>query len=204
MNQVVPRFSLLKRFGTYSVYASVGQGFNPPAAGIFNDFLNPDGTVNDLRSSTGWNYEIGSRGGSKNGRLFYDVALYNLNVQDAIISRLFEISPGVNAERKTNAGEVRQTGLEILTGVNLTTNADNFWYGSQLRVGYTFNDFEYTDYQTFQTVGFDNDFNPILEDVDYSGQDVPGTIPHSFLVMADIRTQVGAYLNFTLNTYDET
>ncbi|MEM9859376.1 MAG: TonB-dependent receptor plug domain-containing protein [Bacteroidota bacterium] len=42
VNQIVPRFSVLKRFGTYSIYASAGQGFNPPAAGIFNDFLNPD------------------------------------------------------------------------------------------------------------------------------------------------------------------
>ncbi len=205
VNQAVPRFSVLKRFGTYSIYASAGQGFNPPAAGIFNDFLNPDGTVNsDLRSSTGWNFEIGSRGNSKNGRFFYDVALYNLNVQNAIISRLFEISPGVNAERKTNAGEVRQTGIEALAGINFTTNPDDFWYRSQMRIGYTFNDFEYVDYQTFQAVDFDQDFNPINEPVDYSGQEVPGTIPHSFLVMLDVRTKVGAYLNFTLNTYDET
>ncbi len=204
VNQAVPRFSLLKRFGTYSIYVSAGQGFNPPAAGIFNDFLNPDGTTNnDLRSSTGWNFEIGSRGGGKNGRFFYDLALYNLNVQNAIISRLFEISPGVNAERKTNAGEVRQTGIEALVGINVATDSDNFWYGSQLRVGYTFNDFEYVDYQTVRSE-FDQDFNTIFVPVDYSGQEVPGTIPHSFLVMADIRTKVGAYLNFTLNTYDET
>lgn len=205
VNQVVPRFSILKRFGTYSIYASAGQGFNPPAAGIFNDFLNPDGSVNtNLQPSTGWNYEIGSRGSSKNGLFFYDVALYNLNVQDAIISRLFEISPGVNAERKTNAGEVRQTGIEALAGTNIATDPEDFWYGSKLRVGYTFNDFEYVDYQTFQAVGFDQDFNPINEPVDYSGQEVPGTIPNSFLVMADVRTKVGAYLSFTLNTYDET
>ena len=205
VNQFVSRFSLLKKFGTYSVYASAGQGFNPPAAGIFNDFLNPDGSVNtDLQPSTGWNFEVGSRGNTKNGKLFYDVSFYNLNVQDAIIGRLFEISPGVNAERKTNAGEVRQTGIETLVGYNITTDQDNFWFGSQLRVGYTFNDFEYEDYQTFVTLGFDDFFNPINEEVDYSGQEVPGTIPHSFLVMVDIKTKVGAYLNFTLNTYDET
>lgn len=204
VNQVVPRFSVLKRFGTYSIYASAGQGFNPPAAGIFNDFLNPDGTVNsDLQSSTGWNYEIGSRGGSRNGLFFYDVAVYNLNVQDAIISRLFEISPGVNAERKTNAGEVRQTGVETLAGINITTDPDDFWYGSQLRVGYTFNDFEYVDYQTFRSET-DENFNTTFIPVDYSGQEIPGTIPHSFLVMADVRAKVGAYLNFTLNIYDET
>ncbi|MEM0939226.1 MAG: TonB-dependent receptor [Bacteroidota bacterium] len=204
VNQIVPRFSVLKRFGTYSIYASAGQGFNPPAAGIFNDFLNPDGTVNsDLQSSTGWNYEIGSRGGSRNGLFFYDLAVYNLNVQDAIISRLFEISPGVNAERKTNAGEVRQTGVETLAGINITTDPDDFWYGSQLRVGYTFNDFEYVDYQTFRSET-DENFSTTFVPVDYSGQEIPGTIPHSFLVMADIRTKVGAYLNFTLNTYDET
>lgn len=131
------------------------------------------------------------------------MAVYNLNVQDAIISRLFEISPGVNAERKTNAGEVRQTGVETLAGINITTDPDDFWYGSQLRVGYTFNDFEYVDYQTFRSET-DENFSTTFVPVDYSGQEIPGTIPHSFLVMADIRTKVGAYLNFTLNTYDET
>ena len=203
VSQLSPRLSVLKKLGTYSVYISASHGFNPPASGLFNDFLNPDGSVNDLQSSTGWNLEVGSRGSSRNGYFFYDVAAYNLTVNDAIISRLFEISPGVNAERKTNAGEVRQTGVEALAGINVTTNPEDFWYGSQLRVGYTFNDFEYEDYQTVQTE-FDQDFNPVFVPVDFSNQEIPGTIPHSWVIMADAKTKVGAYLNFTLNTYDET
>lgn len=204
VDKAVPRFSLLKKFGTYSAYVALGQGFNPPAAGIFNDFLNFDGSVNeDLQASTGWNFEIGSRGNTKNGLFFYDIAYYNLRVKDAIISRLFEISSGVNAERKTNAGEVQQIGIEALAGVNFATNPDNFWNGSQLRVGYTFNDYEYADYQTFRTE-FDADFNSIFVPVDYSGKEIPGTIPSAFLVLLDIKTKPGFYLNYTFNSYDET
>lgn len=194
VNQLAPRFSILKKIGTYSFHASASQGFSPPAAGVSSDFLNPDGSVNNLQASTGWNFEIGSRGSSKNGLFFYDITAYDLLIQDAIIRRLFEISPGVNAERKTNAGEVKQRGVEAIIGLNLTTNRDDFWYGSQLRVGYTYNDYEYKDYQTV-TSGVP---------VDYSGQVVPGTIPHSWLIMADIKTQAGIYLNFTFNHYDET
>ncbi len=202
--KLVPRFSLLKKVGTTAVYVAAGQGFSPPAAGIFNDFLNFDGSVNaNLRASFGWNLELGSRGNTSNGRLFYDVAAYRLLVQDAIISRLFEISPGVNAERKTNAGKVQQLGLEALVGLNLSPVEGSFWQGSQLRAGYTFNDFEYTDYRTV-TTDFDTDFNPIYSDVDYSGQEVPGTIPHTTVVMLDLRTKPGLYLNYTLNAYAAT
>ncbi len=194
VNQLASRFSILKKIGTYSFHASASQGFSPPAAGVSSDFLNPDGSVNNLQASTGWNFEIGSRGSSKNGLFFYNITAYDLLIQDAIIRRLFEISPGVNAERKTNAGEVKQRGVEAIVGLNLTTNRDDFWYGSQLRVGYTYNDYEYKDYQTV-TSGVP---------VDYSGQVVPGTIPHSWLIMADIKTQAGIYLNFTFNHYDKT
>ena len=204
VNKMVPRVSVLKKFRTHSVYASLGQGFNPPAAGTFNDFLNPDGSVNDnLKSSTGWNIELGARGNTTNGRFFYDLALYNLTIRNAIISRLFEISPGVNVERKTNAGEIQQTGLEALVGLNATSNPDDFWYGTQLRVGYTYNDYAYVDYQTVRTET-DADFNESFVPVDYSGQQIPGTIPNAWLVQADARTRWGAYLNVTLNTYGET
>lgn len=200
-NQLVPRMSILKKMGKASVYAALGQGFSPPAAGIFNDFLNFDGSVNNnLRSATGWNLELGSRGSTKNGVFFYDLTFYHLKVKDAIISRLFEIAPGVNAERKTNAGKVKQLGLEASLGLNLSTSVDHFWYGSQLRVGYTFNDYTYEDYQTFVT-DFDADFNPIYRSVSYNGKSIPGTIPHAWVFMLDLRTKPGFYLNYTLNTY---
>jgi len=202
--KLVPRLALLKKLGTYSVYASVGEGFSPPAAGVFNDFLNADGSVNEnLEAATGWNYEIGSRGTSANGLFFYDASAYLLNVRDAIISRLFEVSPGVNAERKTNAGKVRQLGLETLAGINLTRNLEAFLYGSQLRLGYTFNDYSYVDYQTVRTE-FDDDFNATSVPVDYSDNQIPGTLPHTFFGTIDLTTKVGAYLNFTYNYFDST
>lgn len=204
VDKVVPRFSILKKIGTASVYAAVGQGFSPPAAGIFNDFLNFDGTINEnLRAASGWNFELGSRGNSKNGRLFYDVAAYRLAVQDAIISRRFEISPGVNAERKTNAGEVLQLGVEILGGLNLSPEKESFLHGSQLRVGYTFNDFEYADYRTFRT-DFDANFNPVYTNVDYSGKEIPGTVPHTFVAMLDLQIKSGMYVNYTMNRFSAT
>jgi iron complex outermembrane receptor protein len=203
VNNFAPRISLLKKIKGVSFYTSLSSGFSPPAAGIFNDFLNFDGSINNnLKAGTGLNWEIGSRGTNKSGLLFYDVTYYNQRIQDAIISRLFEISPGVNAERKTNAGEINQQGIEALAGLNLGRD-NSFWKGTQLRVGYTFNDFTYRDYKTFITE-FDQNFDPIFVPVDYSGKEIPGTFRHSWLVVADVKTKVGMYLNLSLNTYSDT
>lgn len=204
VDDVSPRISLLRKLNTISVYTSLSSGFSPPAAGIFNDFLNFDGSVNnDLKAGKGINWEIGSRGSSRNNLLFYDITYYNQRIHDAIISRLFEISPGVNAERKTNAGEVNQQGIEALAGLNLGTGDDSFWKGSQLRIGYTFNDYTYNDYATFVTE-FDQNFDPIYVPVDYSGKKIPGTFRHAWLAVFDIRTKPGVYSNFSLNTYSDT
>lgn len=203
-NGLAPRLSILKKLKTISIYAAAGEGFNPPAAGIFNDFLNFDGSINnDLRASTGWNLEVGSRGSIGEGLFFYDVTFYNLKVKDAIISRLFEISPGVNAERKTNAGSVNQTGVETTAGIHFTKDQKSFWRGSQFRLGYTFNDFLYDDYKTFKTE-FDPSFNPVYVPVDYSGKEIPGTIRHAWVAMLDINTKPGFYLNYTLTTNSDT
>jgi iron complex outermembrane receptor protein len=203
--KLVPRISVLKKFGTIAAYVAAGQGFSPPAAGIFNDFLNFDGSVNNnLKSASGWNFEIGSRGNTKNGIFFYDITYYNLSVNDAIISRLFEISPGVNAERKTNAGEVKQQGIEALAGVNFAKEETNFWKGSQCRVGYTFNDYTYKDYRTFKTDFDPITFNPIYTPVDYKGKDIPGTIRNAWVGMLDLQTKPGVYFNYTISTYSDT
>jgi iron complex outermembrane recepter protein len=203
--KLIPRISLLKKFGTVAAYIAVGEGFSPPAAGISNDFLNFDGSVNNnLKSATGWNYEIGSRGNTKTGLFFYDITYYNLKVKDAIISRLFEISPGVNAERKTNAGEVKQQGIEALAGINFTTDKNNFWNGSQFRLGYTFNDYKYKDYQTLKTDFDPITFNPIYSAVDFSGKEIPGTIRNAWIAMLDIHTKPGVYFNYTLSTFSDT
>ncbi len=203
--KLVPRISVLKKFGTIAAYVAAGQGFSPPAAGIVNDFLNFDGSVNNtLKSASGWNFEIGSRGNTKNGLLFYDITYYNLRVNDAIISRLFEISPGVNAERKTNAGKVNQKGIEALVGINFTKDENDFWKGSQLRLGYTFNDYTYKDYSTIKTDLDPITFLPISTPINYSGKDIPGTIRNAWMGMLDIHTKLGVYLNYTINTYSDT
>ena len=204
VDDIAPRISILKKLNTISIYSSLSSGFSPPAAGIFNDFLNFDGSVNnDLKAGKGLNLEIGSRGSSKNNLLFYDITYYNQRINDAIISRLFEISPGVNAERKTNAGKVNQKGIEALAGLNMATNDDSFWKGSQLRIGYTFNDYNYKDYSTFVTE-FDQNFIPTYVPVNYSGKEIPGTFRHAWLAVVDIRTKLGIYSNFSLNTYSDT
>lgn len=203
--RLAPRISVLKKFGTVSAYISASEGFSPPAAGIFNDFLNFDGSINNnLTAANGWNFEVGSRGNTKNGIFFYDFTYYNLKVNDAIINRLFEISPGVNVERKVNAGKVSQAGIEALAGINVAKEKHRFFYGTQLRVGYTFNDYKYKDYKTVKTDFDPITFDPIYSNINFSGKEIPGTIRNSWLVMLDVRTKVGLYLNYTLNTYSDT
>lgn len=205
VSSLAPRVSVLKKIKNISFYAALGQGFSPPAAGISNDFLNFDGSVNEnLKASSGWNIEVGSRGNLINGLMFYDLTYYHLNIKNAIINRFLEISPGVNVERKTNAGKVLQKGFEALLGFNLAKDKNSYWNGSQLRFGYTYNDYKYADYQTIKSHFDPLTFTTIYTPVDYSGQVIPGTFKHSTITMLDINTNIGLYLNSTLNTYSDT
>jgi iron complex outermembrane receptor protein len=115
-----------------TVYASTGSSFETPTttelanrpdtAGGFNAGLSPQ---------RAWTYEIGARG------RFWEVALYQANVRDALVGFEIPASPGRRFFR--NAGSARHRGVELAAGAAPLPGLD-------VRVTWTYSDFRYRHY----------------------------------------------------------
>ncbi len=146
-----------------SAYLTLSHGFSPPSLA---ETLTPEGTINpDIRPEKSWNLEIGFRGHLMENRLFYDLSLYRMQVQDLLVAERV----GEDAWVGKNAGESLHRGIEaelywvILRDI-FSENAA--WKEISLRSNYTFNHFRFTDF-----VDLDEDF---------SGNRIPGVPDHVF------------------------
>ncbi len=139
--------------GQNSVYVSVSHGFAPPS---LDETLTPEGTINpDIMPETSWNYEVGFRGKLLRDRLYYDVSLYNMQVQNLLVAERV----GEDAWIGRNAGASLHRGLEAeLHGVILRNSP--VFRELSLRANATLNDFTFTDF--------------IDREVDYGGNTLPG------------------------------
>lgn len=125
------------------LYSSLSHGFSPPT---LEETLLPDGTINnDIQPETGLNIEFGSRG--KWQFLQYDVAVYQMQVQNLLVSRRTAEDQFIGI----NAGETSHFGLETSFIIDWTRNK-NFELTSQAT--YTFSDFEFKDF-----IDGDNEFS---------------------------------------------
>src|SRR3989454_370807 len=121
-----------------TVYGNIGTSFETPTTTELTNRPNAAGGFNpDLQPQKATNYEIGVRGDVL-GRLNYSVAVFQANVRDELIP--YQLPPTTRAYYQ-NAGKARHRGvelgaeLEIVSGLNLTTN-------------WTYSDFRYTSYTT--------------------------------------------------------
>jgi len=115
-----------------TLYASTGSSFETPTttelanrpdtAGGFNRSLSPQ---------RAWTYEVGARGAS------WELALYQADVRDALVSFEIPASPGRRFFR--NAGSARHRGVELSAGATLSAGVD-------LRATWTYSDFRYRHY----------------------------------------------------------
>ena len=143
-----------------NLYANASRSFDPPAT---TELANPDGPTGfnqrlDPQEAT--NYELGIKGGA--GRLAYEVAVFHIDVDDAIVP--FELE-GSGQSFFENAGSATHDGLEA----SLRFNLNDQWNAS---LSYTWSDFEFDRFQ-----GSDGE--------DFDGNRIPGIPEH--LVQAEIR-----------------
>lgn len=176
---VSPRIALLKKFNTFSIYASVSQGFSPPSlaevrpsAGTYN---------NNLNSERGLNYEVGFRGRLANDQLRYDVTAYDFRLDETIVIQ--RTSDG--AEYFVNAGKTSQKGLEGTLSYH--PNLSSEFFDISLWTSYTYNHYRFKDYE--------NDGN------NFSGNRITGVAPTIALWGIDVGYR-GFYLNATANYTD--
>jgi iron complex outermembrane receptor protein len=149
-----PRLGMNYRLSHHlTLYSAAGHGFSTPS---FEETLLPEGVRNDqLRPEKGWNLELGLRGDIWDKRFNYDITGYILFVKDLLVTKRIseEIFTGINAGRSFHGG------LESL--INWT-----LWRGHEAGTGlHLVHSFHYSGNRFVEFID---------DDVDYSGNELPG------------------------------
>ena len=117
-----------------TLYASAGSSFETPTTTELANRPDTAGGFNrNLSPQRAWTYEVGARGGAA----AWEVALYQADVRDALVSFEIPTSPGRRFFR--NAGTVRYRGIEVAAGTKLRPGLD-------ARATWTYSDFRYRRY----------------------------------------------------------
>ena len=155
-----------------SLYSSISQGFSPIS---LEETLLPDGQINtDLEPETGWNYEVGTRGGIFDNKLQFNLAAYRLDVRNLLVARRTSQEEFIGV----NAGQTLHDGLELSLNSTLINNeilSINGFFNCSIN-NYKFEDF----------IDGDNDF---------SGNDLTGVPSEIINIGVDFRTKIGFYGN---------
>jgi len=133
------------------VYANVSKGFSLPSVA---ETLTPEGSINtDLEPETGINYEVGLKATWLDKKLYTELALYSIQVNDLIVADRIAEDQYVGR----NIGKTDHNGIELL--INYNQSIAPGWllkpYGS-----FTLNDYSFDQF-------VDNDIN-------YNGNDLTG------------------------------
>ena len=167
-------------------YASISTGFRVPtisqmyAGDLSTSTYSGTYTNNtDIDTEKTYNYELGYRG--KDDLLTYDVAIFQLDRDDVIgrSSGNYASTRGVDVYYD-NMADIRNRGLEL--SVNSDRSKDFYFMAN-----YAYLDAEYTRYDEYNLILFDENLGRSGEDYvagvyDLSGNTVPRTSKHSIYV----------------------
>jgi len=201
---ITPRLAVQKGFGhELSVYAQVSRGYSPPVSGAV--VIPQTGQVNkDIRPETGTLFELGSKGNLFEDRFGYEVALFDMTVNDKLTPQAVTASNGSTLYTiTTNAGSQHDRGIELSARYALVKDPAAMLSLVQVFSAYTYSHFTYD--------GFKSDANNNASTVDYSGKKVVGVPDHVFDLGVDVGLRAGLYANTTFEyvgatplTYDNT
>jgi iron complex outermembrane recepter protein len=178
-----PRIALLKTFNDQiAAHGSISYGFSPPS---ITEFRPSEGSFNtELDPEIGVNYEAGIRGSTRNNRITFDLVAYYLQLRQTIVRRV----DAAGAEFFVNAGRTDQRGIELAASWLAINQPTQTLSQVKLWSTYTYNLYRYREFQR--------------NDVDFSGNRLPGIAPNIVIVGADVLTRPGFYANLTLNFTD--
>lgn len=178
-NEVAPRFTVLKKFRLMDLLATVSRGFSPPTVAEVlpsTTIINPD-----LKAEHGWNYELTAKRTLLNGQLRLEATGFYFNLSQALVQR----RDSSGADYFTNAGNIRQKGVELFAGY-----MHFFKVGLPDYLGITANyahsHFKYSDFvKTAQ---------------DYSGNWVPGVPMNTLNTQLSLALKPGIYTDVNYYT----
>jgi iron complex outermembrane receptor protein len=169
-----------------SAYASVSTGFSPPTEA---ELRPSDGTISQgLQAERGTSYEVGSRGTLLGGRLNFDVALFDFELKNTIVSR----SDAQGVQLFANAGDTHQRGAEVaasgwLWQPTAAIDAASPAAGLRAWASYAYNHFRFGSYESADG------------SQSYNGNKLTGTAPHTLSAGLDFSEQLGFYLSPTVS-----
>ena len=178
-----PRLAVLKKFSDHlSIFGSYSDGFSPPSLAEVRPSTNI--VSRTLKAESGNSLEFGARGSVQEGKLHYDVVLYDFRLRNTIALRRDENE----ADYFVNAGKTSQRGIEFLLGYDLVTSKGLF---QELKIwsSYSYNHYIFKDY----TVVVD----------DFTGNKLTGIAPNTFSAGLDLLFARNFSTNFTFNYVDE-
>jgi iron complex outermembrane recepter protein len=161
-----PRVSLLKTFDfPLSFYFSLSDGFSAPTSQEF--FSTAQNAVNSriLQAETARSLELGSKWRSKSRRLEAEMAVYKMNVKDALVRKL----DNKGNEYFENSGLIAQNGAEASLKYDILK--DKPQQILSVKLSYTFNDYYYKQYTPQNSV--------------YNQNRLPGTAKHTAYLRVD-------------------
>jgi iron complex outermembrane recepter protein len=161
-NPLLPKVGMLYAVPALEgqVYANVSRSFEPPLLLELNSLTVP-GFI-DIDGQDAWQFEVGVRG--RSGRLTWDVAAYNVELDNEILNVNVEPFPGAPFTVPTyrNTPRTRHYGLETgfeyqLPGIFRNGSDPD---GARVRLAYTFARYRF------------------IEDPEYRGNAIPGAPEH--------------------------
>ncbi|WP_324720567.1 TonB-dependent receptor [Salinimicrobium sp. HB62] len=157
-----------------NIYASVSHGFSTPTVA---ETLTPEGLINtSLQPETGINYEVGFKGNFLNNRLYAEVAAFSIQVDNLLVAERVAEDQYIGR----NLGKTDHNGVELLLNYN-------FPIFSALRartfLNAAYNSFKFDEY--------------IVEDEDFSGNDLPAVPRETVNAGLDLITSFGFTLRST-------
>lgn len=161
-------------------YGNISHGFSPPT---LQETLLPNGLINiNIKPETGWNFEIGSRGTLFEKKLFYDVALYHMEVENLLVARRTDEDEFIGV----NAGKTSYNGLELtLNYTILSTEKSKIFFNNAV----TFNDFKFQKFVELNQ--------------DFSGNQLTGVPKFIYSSQLNFESNLGLYAFFSYNYVGE-
>lgn len=117
---ISPKFGFVYRTTeTSQLYFNASRGYEAPINAELTSAFNFNGTANtgflNLDAQRAWQFELGHRGKTKDGRYQWDVTVFDLEMQKEILTNVIN-----NQNSFMNANGTRHTGLELGGGMVAT------------------------------------------------------------------------------------
>lgn len=186
---VTPRVSVTKAFGnSASVYASVSSGYTPP---LLSTVINNTGAVDaSLKPERAVQYEIGTQSSLFDNRLTGQIALFDVENTDKLVSETLN-----SVTFTTNAGKQRNRGAEVSLSYLAIDARDQPISMLRPWISYSYTDAKFID--------FKSDNNNTTATITYSGNAVPRVPKNMFNAGIDVASSTGLYLNSSYQYVDK-